>query len=118
MNRIPLSTTVVVYADAGAETAELVRGEVESLVARLEPLVHAQSSTLDLRSVERIDAAGIAALITLYCMACESGHEFAISHPTPRVKEILSLVGIDHILSSRNAEPETYSGMKVEFTAA
>jgi anti-anti-sigma factor len=118
MNSIPLSTTIVVHSDSGGNAAELVRGRVEPLIARLEPMVGIQSVTLDLGSVERIDAAGIAALIRLYCMASKSGHEFTISHPTQRVEHILSLVGIDRVLSSRNARPETHSGVRLELTAA
>jgi len=118
VNCIRLSTTVVVYSEAEGEGSELVRGEVEALIASLEPMVRSQSVTLDLRSVERIDAAGIAALVTLHCMARESGHEFAIASPTHRVKEILSLVGIDRILSSRDREPGLDSSTKLEFTAA
>ena len=43
---------------------ELVRGHDQDLFARLAPVVRRQSLLLDLELVERIDAAGIAALIT------------------------------------------------------
>ena len=52
MNSIPLSTTIVVHSDSGGNAAELVRGRVEPLIARLEPMVGIQSVTLDLGSVE------------------------------------------------------------------
>src|SRR5882757_5633639 len=57
---------------------ELVRGEEQRLVKELQPVVREQSVTLDMRHVERIDAAGIAVLISLYGEAHLSGHEFAI----------------------------------------
>ena len=80
---------------------ELVRGEEQRLVRELQPVVRAQSVTLDMRNIERIDAAGIAVLISLYGEARLSGHEFAIINASPRVGEILELVGLDRILISR-----------------
>ena len=56
-----------------ANIAELVRGSEEDLLAWLAPLVLQQSVTLDLGTVERIDAAGIAALISLYSAASQAG---------------------------------------------
>ncbi len=82
---------------------ELVRGHDQRLLDRLTPLVRRQSISLDLSSVQRIDAAGIAALISLYRAASESGHRFAVSNASPRVAEILTLVGLDRILISGNA---------------
>ena len=79
---------------------ELVRGEEQQLVKELKPIVREQSVTLDLRQVERIDAAGIAALISLYGEARMAGHEFAIVNAGSRVMEILELVGLDRILIS------------------
>ena len=84
---------------------ELVRGQEQIFVKELEPVVRKQSATLDMRQVERIDAAGIAALITLYSTACASGHNFTLVNASHRVQEILALVGLDRILISRNADP-------------
>jgi anti-anti-sigma factor len=84
---------------------ELVRGEEQRLVRELQPVVRAQSVTLDMRNIERIDAAGIAVLISLYGEARMSGHEFAIINASPRVAEILALVGLDRILLSQEAAP-------------
>jgi anti-anti-sigma factor len=80
---------------------ELVRGEEQRLISELQPVVRAQSVTLDMRNIERIDAAGIAVLISLYGEARMSGHEFAIVNASHRVAEILELVGLDRILTSR-----------------
>jgi anti-anti-sigma factor len=82
---------------------ELVRGQDKVLVERVAPLVRQQSVALDLRTVERIDAAGIAALIQLYGFARDEGHSFAVANATPHVKEILALVGLDRILLSPHA---------------
>ena len=83
-----------------AELTELVRGNEEALLARLSPLVRRQSVALDLSPVKRIDAAGIATLIALRARAQEAGHCFSAVNPTPRVAEILSLVGLERILVS------------------
>jgi len=98
--------------------AELVRGNEQLLLERLQPLVRRQHVTLDLENIERIDAAGLAALITLYCDACQAGYRFGISNPSARVREILALVGLDALLVSQNAEEVPYLGTQLQETAA
>jgi anti-anti-sigma factor len=96
------------------ELAELVRGSEQALLARFAPLVRRQSVTLDMSSIERIDAAGIAALISLYVGARDAGHSFTVVNPSPHIAEILALVGLERILLSRNltaksqSDPEFY----------
>ncbi|MFP5211327.1 MAG: STAS domain-containing protein [Acidobacteriota bacterium] len=99
------STTVTVAfpADDREELTELVRGNEQRLLEEIKPLVSRQCVTLDLGPVRRIDAAGISALISLYRFAEEAGHCFTVSNTAPHVAEILSLVGLDRILLSRNA---------------
>jgi anti-anti-sigma factor len=90
----------------------LVRGAETGLLQQVLPLVHRQSVSLDLGRVERIDAAGIAALITLYRAARGAGRRFGVTNPTPHVREILMLVGLDRFLmledqdQHRSPEPE------------
>lgn len=88
---------------AACDVTELVRGEDRGLVERMAPVVRHQSIALDLKNVDRIDAAGIAALISLYGHARDAGHGFAVANPTAHVREILSLVGLDRILLSPEA---------------
>jgi anti-anti-sigma factor len=76
----------------------LVKGAETSLLEQLMPVVRRQQVRLDLGSVERIDAAGIAALITLYRTAREAGRCFGVVNPTPHVREILNLVGLSRFL--------------------
>jgi anti-anti-sigma factor len=97
---------------------ELVRGSEQQLLERLQPLVRRQNVTLDLAHVARIDAAGLAALITLYCDACQAGYRFGITNPSHRVREILAIVGLDALLVAQNAEEVTYLEMQLEETAA
>src|ERR1700738_381785 len=77
---------------------EFVRGNDHCLVAQLEPLVRQHSVTLDLKGVDRIDGAGISALISLYGSAHDAGHGFMLCNVPPRVAQILALVGLDAIL--------------------
>ena len=85
---------------------ELVRGQEQRLLKELEPVVRKNSVTLDMRQIERIDAAGISMLISLYGAAHAAGHGFAIVNASPRVAEILQIVGLDRILiSSSKAVP-------------
>jgi anti-anti-sigma factor len=96
------------FHDLGGLT-ELVRGNEQLFLDRLMPAVRRQSIVLDLESVTRIDAAGLAALITLHCEACKTGHKLTVSHPSRHVREILDLVGLDRILL---AEDEPEPGMR------
>jgi anti-anti-sigma factor len=100
-----LSHTADTLLIAPGDLHELVRGQEKDLVERLTPLVRKESVTLDLSHVERIDAAGIAALISLYGTARNAGNEFTIANASTRVTEILALVGLDRILMSHNAVP-------------
>ena len=97
---------------------ELVRGQEQQLLKDLEPVVRRQSVTLDMRQIERIDAAGIAALISLYGDAHASGHEFAIVNASQRIAEILQIVGLDRILISREATPCPQVEPRYEMPAA
>jgi anti-anti-sigma regulatory factor len=97
---------------------ELVRGCDRRLVDHLAAYVRRQSLALDFHSVERIDAAGIAALITLYCDARQAGHRFSVFNASPRVVEVLCLVGLDRILLSRNALGGSYSDAYLDRPAA
>ena len=97
---------------------ELVRGNEQRLLDRFAPLVRHQCVSLDLGSVERIDAAGIAALISLYGSARDAGHHFNVSNVSPRVAQILALVGLERILSSHNTVHSSHCASRILLTAA
>jgi anti-anti-sigma factor len=97
---------------------QLVRGQDECLVERVGPLVLERDVTLDLGCVERIDAAGIAALVALYRSACESGHRFSVTNVSARVAQILAIVGLDRILLSHNAVRSSHCDSRVRRPAA
>jgi anti-anti-sigma factor len=90
----------------------LVRGDEADLLDQFIPLVRRQSVWLDLGRVERIDAAGVATLITLYRAARDAGRCFGVTNPRPHVREILRLVGLERFLMNEDsaengcAEPE------------
>jgi anti-anti-sigma factor len=83
---------------------ELVRGSDLRLVRHMEPLVRAQDVVLNCAAIERIDAAGIAALIALYGCARNTGHSFRVSNIRKHVSEVLTLVGLKHILVECTAD--------------
>ena len=97
---------------------ELVKGNEKLLVERLLPLVRRQSISLDLASLARIDAAGLSALIKLYCAARDAGHIFSIRNPSARVAEILALVSLDKLFLSCTTDVFLYSGVSVRKSAA
>lgn len=110
--------TAILLPDKPGEAVELVRGREDALIEQLNPLVLAQPVTLDMHAVQRIDAAGIAALISLYCVASQAGQCFTISRPTPRVEEILLLVGLERLLVSANAGQSPQPCPELVLTAA
>ena len=106
----------LVVAPAGI--TELVRGADQQLIQRVSPLLRDRSVALDLRHIDRIDAAGIAALISLYSSARDAGHMFTVCNVSARVGEILALVGLEHILVSHNAVRGSHCGSCYERPAA
>jgi anti-anti-sigma factor len=78
---------------------ELVRGLDQALVYELGPIVLSQSVCLDLSGIARIDAAGLAALISLWRDAHRAGHEFSLVNPSHQVARILALIGLDRMLA-------------------
>ncbi|MDR3774393.1 MAG: STAS domain-containing protein [Terracidiphilus sp.] len=97
---------------------ELVRGQEARLLEGLETLVLKHSVALDLAGVERIDAAGIAALVKLYRSALAAGHQFRIANPSAHVAQILTVVGLDGYLLSHNAVENSYYGACLRRPAA
>ena len=97
---------------------QLVRGEDARLLEQVGPLVRASDVTLDMAGVERIDAAGITALIELYQIARGSGHRFCVKNVSARVGEILAVVGLDRFLYSHNAVQSSQYGQPMRCAAA
>ena len=100
------------------EMAELVKGHEAVLLAQVMPLVRERDVRLDMRLVERIDAAGIAALLALYAAACNAGHAFELVHVPERVDEVLAVVGLEAILVSHNAVRFSHNEESLRLTAA
>jgi anti-anti-sigma factor len=101
-----------------AKITELILGNERDLVARVAPLVRGQSIALDLSQVERVDAAGVSALVELYSTACLAGHDFCILNAAPHVAEVLAVCGLDRLLMSHNVAQDSYSGQQAQFKAA
>jgi anti-anti-sigma factor len=112
------SDATAIAQDGPIELTELVRGHEQALMEQMGPLVSSQSIALDLTPVERIDAAGIAALVTLYANACQAGYSFTVSNAQPHVAKILALVGLDRILMSQDAVQNPLSGAQLQRSAA
>jgi anti-anti-sigma factor len=89
---------------------QLVRGREQAILQELEPLVNSRSVRLDLSSIERVDAAGLAALVSLYCAASKAGHGFTVVNPPRHVARILAIVGLDRILVSNDSGETLPSG--------
>jgi anti-anti-sigma factor len=94
---------------------ELVKGQEQELLDELKPIVRRQSLRLDLSCTERIDAAGVAALVSLYCDARKNGHEFAVINPPSRVARILAIVGLDRIILPETPQEKSASRTPLNF---
>ena len=105
-------------AGAQCRLKSLVRGNEKQLVDRLMPLVRSRSLVLDLSAVERIDAAGVSALIGLYRDASEAGQRFAVVNPRPQVTQVLALLGLEKVLISHDAELMPHFGLRAVANAA
>lgn len=103
---------------APADLRELVRGCEAALLDNVAPLLREHSVELDLSSVDRIDAAGISALISLYTRAHNAGHGFCLRNVSERVAEILNLVGLESVLVSHNAVLAPHSDAHFQRSAA
>lgn len=97
---------------------QLVREQVAELLEGIEPLVLKHNVKLDLASVQRIDAAGIAALVELYRSARAAGHRFQVTNASARVEQILAVVGLDGILLSHNAVRDSHYDVRLRRAAA
>jgi anti-anti-sigma factor len=118
---VPTCSEMMTMGETAMRTcalSEIVRGSEGCLVEEMTPIVRRQDVSLDLAPVERIDAAGIAALISLYRLAQESGHRFTVLNVRPHVHELLALVGLEGILVSHNANLTANSGCRMTQTAA
>lgn len=118
LNPINEMNNAAASAGQQPEMIELVRGREKELLTWLSPLVRRQSVMLDLGRVRRIDAAGIAALVSLYSSAHQAGHNFSVTHPSRRVAEALKLVGLERILIFHRAAWKSPSGPRLQRTAA
>jgi anti-anti-sigma factor len=97
---------------------QLVLGQDAGLLEHVGPLVRERSVILDLAGVDRIDAAGITALLALYRGARESGHRFSLTNVSARVAQILVVVGLDRFLLSHNAVRNSHCGPQTRRPAA
>jgi anti-anti-sigma factor len=94
---------------------EVVRGREEEFKEALLPRVKRQTIVVDLSNVPRIDAAGIAALIDIYCSSIEAGTGFSVTSPSSHVLETLRVVGLDSLLIYRS-QPDRFRDYSPEAT--
>jgi anti-anti-sigma regulatory factor len=114
MNSFPFESAIIDIV----HTTELVRGQEQRILEQLKPLVREQNVTLDLRNVKRIDAAGLAALISLYCDSCKAGHRFRVVNPMHHVAELLALVRLDTLLVTKLEDECVGSSFQLQVSAA
>ena len=83
----------------------LIRGCEASFLAELESRAVDSDLELDLGQVERIDAAGIGALLHLRALADQAGRRLSISSASRRATEVIRLVGLESVFMSHIVKP-------------
>jgi anti-anti-sigma regulatory factor len=79
-------------------SCHLIRESAAQLVAQIGPLAAQRDVILDLSQVERIDAAGGTALLTLLTGARAAGHNLQVGSASAHVTEVLGLLGLDRVM--------------------
>jgi len=119
MNGTVYSEEITMNPEAGkpSQLTELVRGSEGRFIDELTPVVRRQNVSLDLASVERIDAAALRRS-SRSTASPRVGNRFSLSKVSARVAEMLALVGLDGILLSRNAKMGSHSTARLVRHAA
>lgn len=100
---MPLSLTV---SDRAATTVVELSGEIDiSTTARLRRALQdllvpgAVSVVVDMSQVHFMDSSGIGVLVAAHRRAQQHDVAFTLAHPTPIVAKVLSLTGVDQLVS-------------------
>lgn len=72
-----------------------------------EDQAHAESITLNLSQVQKIDAAGVQLLMAFSHHATQSGKALSLLNPSESVIQSLTLLGLTHLLLSTDGKDET-----------
>ena len=84
---------------------ELDVAEAEALIEELRTTVEPEGDlTLDLKALEFIDSSGVRALVTVADHLAE-GSTLILSEPTPAVRRVLDLVGIEEVAAPIEVRP-------------
>ena len=96
------SATLYVHGEVDLATAE----ELSQAGAAL---LHdgPRTLTLDLRAVSFMDSTGLAALVTLNNHTAQAGGQLSIRDPSPRVRQVLRITGLDTFLTITTTEHST-----------
>jgi anti-anti-sigma factor len=114
MNHLQLNSTT--HCISGIR--ELVRGRQQEFINELRPLMQSQSVCLDMSQIKRIDAAGLAALISLCRDARLAGHELTVVNPSRQVARILALVGLNRLIVSADSVVTLRQAQQINLVAA
>lgn len=81
-------------------SALVLREEADSLIYRFRP----QEVAIDLSTIEFMDSSGLGFIMGRYSLARKLGGELVMKDPSPRVKKILSLAGIERIIKTERTK--------------
>jgi anti-anti-sigma factor len=82
---------------------ELVRGKEDGFLSEALPFVEDAGLVVDMSQVTSLDAGGIGVILILRQVAEREGNLLVLTNPSPRVRQILRLVGLDAILVCNEA---------------
>ncbi|MFF3934618.1 STAS domain-containing protein [Streptomyces phaeofaciens] len=89
------SAVVCVQGELDIATAPCLRQVLESCADRREDI------TLDLRRLDFIDASGLRPVVAAHRRAGTQGSSFAVRNPSPPVRHILTLTGLEGLVDDR-----------------
>ena len=84
---------------------ELDVAEADALIENLRETVEAEGDlTLDLKALEFVDSSGVRALVSIAGLLA-SGSTLILTDPTPAVRRVLDLVGIEQVAAPIEVRP-------------
>jgi len=88
--------TLCLFGEIDHHSALVLREEADALIYRLRPAVVA----VDLSSIEFMDSSGLGFIMGRYSLLRKLGGELVMKNPSPSVKRILSLAGMERIIKT------------------
>ena len=92
--------TLCLSGEIDHHSALVLREEADALIFRLRP----SEVAIDLSTIEFMDSSGLGFIMGRYALAKKLGGDLFMKDPSPRVRKILSLAGIERIIKTERTK--------------